>query len=252
MKKTGPFIAVCIAMTTVCASGACAGAGMAPMYPGPVESGPEVEYYWVQEGDVPPRVYQTYKTRDAFEKVVEYYTKEMDGSAPDVSELEARFDGEKGSPLQYDAVIIRRSDSGLSEGVLFDPLKKEISQGAAGMKTESHTWKDLDDVKTKYGYLAGYAFFPGFSAEKKLAECRKTAGADTDAAKQDNDALMKKIQELGQQGRFAEMQRLMDDVVGLADNVTQAEAVSHWDEWVACLDELDRRAFRAVIWIRKK
>jgi len=77
-------------------------------------------------------------------------------------------------------------------------------------------------------------------------------GGGVSSAQQDQVSLSTKLEELARQGRFAEMQQYMSQAKQLTYNTTQAMSVSHWDEWIVCLDKIDAGAFRAGISIRIK
>jgi len=221
----------------------------APIYPGPLERGPEKEEW--TEGVPVPRLYQVYYTRDAFDRVVSFYRRHLKPTSTGVEEVD--FDDVAAGRAGYEAVIVRRYYSGLTEQTLFDPLQEEMTAVAAGMRQGTHGQKDLDAVRAKYGYLAKFAFFPGFSAKEKLQACRRQVDSGTDTARAGIEDYGRRMEELARQGRFAEMQQLvagrgMQESAGMQ----QAMKVSHWDDWVACLDDLDRHAFRTEIWVRKK
>ncbi len=230
---------------------ASAGQGAAPLYPGPVVSGGENTATIDGEGGGETRTYKIYYTRDPLGKVVAWYEGKMPDQSSDGTNRIV-FNGPRGSSLEYDAVVIWRNDSGITESDIVDPLEGEIASGAAGVVKTDHTWKDLEAVKAKYGYLADEAFFPHFSAEEKLAACKEKMGGDVGSAQQDQVSLQTTLEELARQGRYAEMQQYMSQAKQLTSNTTQAMSVSHWDEWIACLDEIDAGAFRSAISIRIK
>lgn len=223
----------------------------APVYPGKVIPGGEQTEQTDGEGGSQTRTYKIYYTRDSISKVVAYY----EGKFPDkLTENSDRvvFAGPRGSTLEDDAVIVWRNASGLTESDLLDPLEEEVASASAGLKKSGHRRKDLESVKKKYGYLANEAFFPNFSAEDKLAACQDSMESDVNSAEQDQLSLQEKLEGLAKEGRFAEMQQYMSQAEQLTSNTVQAMSASHWDEWVACLDELDSGAFRAGISIRIK
>jgi len=230
---------------------ASAGQGAAPLYPGPVVSGGENTATIDGEGGGETRTYKIYYTRDPLGKVVTWYEGKMPDKSSDGTNRIV-FNGPRGSALEYGAVVIWRNDSGLTESDILYPLEGEISSGTAGVVKTDHTRKDLEAVKAKYGYLADEAFFPSFSAEEKLAACQEKMESGLGSAQQDQVSLQTTLEELARQGRFAEMQQYMSQAKQLTSNTTQAMSVSHWDEWIACLDKIDAGAFRAGISIRIK
>ncbi len=228
-----------------------ASAAPAPMYPGQVVSGGKNTAIVDGEGGGETRTYKIYYTRDPLSKVVAWYEGKMPKRFDDGTDRIA-FNGPRGSSLEYDAVVIWRNDPGITESDILDPLEEEIASGSAGVVKTNRSRKDLEAVKAKYLYLADEAFFPHFSAEEKLAACKEKMGGGVSSAQQDQVSLSDKLEELASQGRFAEMQQYMSQAKQLTSNTTQAMSVSHWDEWIACLDEIDAGAFRAGISIRIK
>ena len=245
------FIVIITAAACTLLGGQWASAAPAPLYPGQMVSGGENTATIDGEGGGETRTYKIYYTRDPLNKVVAWYEGKMQKKS-DVGTNRISFNGPRGSSLEYDAVIIWRNDSGITESDILDPLEEEIASGAAGVVKTSHTRKDLEAVKAKYVYLADEAFFPSFSAEEKLAACKEKMGGGVSGAQQDQVSLQTKLEELARQGRFAEMQQYMSQAQKLTSNTTQAMSVSHWDEWIACLDEIDAGAFRSAISIRIK
>ena len=231
--------------------GQWASAGPAPLYPGQVVSGGENTATIDGEGGGETRTYKIYYTRDPLNKVAAWYEGKMPEKSLD-STNRIVFNGPRGISLEYDAVVIWRNDSGITESDILDPLEEEIASGAAGVVKTSHSRKDLEAVKAKYVYLADEAFFPHFSAEEKLAACKEKMGGGVSSAQQDQVSFSTKLEELARQGRFAEMQQYMSQAKQLTSNTTQAMSVSHWDEWIVCLDKIDAGAFRAGISIRIK
>lgn len=240
-----------IAAAVILLGGQWASAGPAPLYPGQVVSGGENTATVDGEGGGETRTYKIYYTRDPLNKVVAWYEGKMPKKSYDGTNR-IGFNGSRGSSLEYDAVVIWRNDSGITESDILDPLEEEIASGSAGVVKTSHSRKDLEAVKAKYGYLAEEAFFPRFSAEEKLSACKEKMGGGVSSAQQDQVSLSTKLEELARQGRFAEMQQYMSQAKQLTSNTTQAMSVSHWDEWIVCLDKIDAGAFRAGISIRIK
>jgi len=228
---------------------ASAGQGTAPLYPGQVVSGGENTGTIGGEGGGETRTYKIYYTRDPLNKVAAWYEGKMPEKSSDSTNRIA-FNGSRGSSLEYDAVVVWRNESGITESDILDPLEEEIASGSAGVVKTNYTRKDLEAVKAKYGYLADEAFFPHFSAEEKLAACQEKMESGVSSAQQGQVSLQTKLEELARQGRFAEMQQYLEQAQNMASNTTQAMSVSHWDEWIACLDKIDAGAFRAGISIR--
>ncbi|MFV1956905.1 MAG: hypothetical protein ACC669_03935 [bacterium] len=226
-------------------------AGTAPVYPGQVVSGGENTGTIYGERGEETLTYKIYYTRDPLGKVVAWYEGKMPKKSSDSANRIA-FNGPRGSSLEYDAVVVWRNESRITEYDIVDPLEKEIALGGAGVVKTNYTRKDLEAVKAKYGYLADEALFPHFSAEEKLAACKEKMGSGVRNAEQDHLSLQTKLEELVRQGRFAEMEQYMSQAQELTSNTIQAMTVSHWDEWIACLDELEAGAFRAAISIRIK
>ncbi len=246
---TSMFVFTLISVAGILLGSQWASAAPAPLYPGQMVSGGENTATIDGEGGGETRTYKIYYTRDPLNKVAAWY----EGKMPKKSYVGTNrigFNGTKGSFLEYDAVIIWRNDSGITESDILDPLEEEIASGTAGVVKTSHSRKDLEAVKGKYVYLADEAFFPHFSADEKLAACKEKMGGGVSGAQQDQVSLQKKLEELARQGRFAEMQQYMSQAKQLTSNTTQAMSVSHWDEWIACLDEIDAGAFRSAISIR--
>jgi len=225
--------------------------GSAPMYPGQVVSGGEKTEIIDGEGKAETRTYKIYYTREAFGKAVAWYEGKMPKKSYE-STNRISFNGRRGSSLEFDAVVVWRNGSGITESDILDPLEGEIASGSAGVVKTNHSRKDLEAVKAKYVYLADEAFFPHFSADEKLAACKEKMEGGVSGAQQDQVSLQTKLEELARQGRFAEMQQYMSQATQLTSNTTQAMSVSHWDEWIACLDEIDAGAFRSAISIRIK
>jgi len=230
---------------------ASAGQGPAPLYSGPAVEGEQRTVVLDGEGENTTRIFRVFYTRDTLEKVAAYYTGKMPKKTSS-SPTKVKFDGPRGTPLEYDAVTVWRPESGLAEYELFDPLKEEMAKEQSGVVNGHHTQDDLKTLQARYGYLADETFFPDFSAKEKLAACKEKMEGGVSSAEQDQMSFSAKMQELASQGRFAEMQEYLSQAQNLTSNTMQAMSVSQWDVWTGCLSELEAKMFRAEILIRIK
>ncbi|GBE14141.1 MAG TPA: hypothetical protein ENH32_01130 [Proteobacteria bacterium] len=230
---------------------ALAGQGTAPLYPGPVVSGGENTATIGGEGGEETRTYKIYYTRVPLNEVAAWYEGKMPEKSSDNTNRIV-FNGPRRSSLEYDAVVVWRNESGITEYDILDPLEEEIALGAAGVVKTNYSRKDLEAVKAKYGYLADETFSPHFSAEERLAACQEKMESGVASAQQDQMSLQVKLGDLARQGRFEEMQQYLSQAQNVTSNTTQAMSVSHWDDWVGCLSELEPEVFRAEILIRIK
>lgn len=244
--------ALCLILAITFAIGSVANAaGPAPLYTGPTVQGEQTSELIAGEGDDYTLVWDVYYTKDTKDKVVAFYEANMAKKSSYDFET-TMFTGPDGSPLKYQAVMVRIPDNGIDEGDLFDPLRKEVSKDQGGVGHGGRTQADLKAAMARYGYLAEEAFFPDFSAADKLAACKEKVESGETGAAEDSLALQNKLQELAMQGRFAEMQQYMGQAQDMTSNMQQAVGASQWDGWIGCLDELVEGAYRVQIEIRVK
>ena len=126
------------------------------------------------------------------------------------------------------------------------------------MLKKIRTEQDLQPIRQKYAHLAG-AWYPDFDAKKKLKSCSEATRENVTASKrkeprrdkEQEKEMLAQIQQLMAQGRYQEASRLTQQAAkpGMETGraMQQENKTDHWDEWLACLDEVDKHDFQTKI-----
>ena len=225
-----------------------------------------------QQGELPPVVKKypdkqlydqqssnklTIYTKDDFSKVNNFYRKtlRMDPISEGkflVGQNVRKLSGPSHTDSALWLEISNKKYDLLDEKDLFGFLQGEITV------KKIHSAQELKQVKRKYSHLAG-AWYPDYDAQKKLKSCSEATRASVNASekkvpkrnKEREQAMMAQMQALMAQGRHQEAARLAQESikpgVDLSSAIQQENKTDHWDEWVACLDEVDRHDFRTKV-----
>ena len=121
-----------------------------------------------------------------------------------------------------------------------------------------HTEQELQEVREKYAHLAK-AWYPDVDGEKKLKSCSEATRENVTAAKKKEPRrnkdrekeMMAQMQKLMAQGKFQEASKLAQESArpGMETSkaMQQENKTDHWDDWIACLDDLDKHDFQTKI-----
>jgi hypothetical protein len=149
-------------------------------------------------------------------------------------------------------VYSAKQDQVLDDEDLFGFLQGEI------LLKKIRSEKDLQPVKKKYAHLAK-AWYPDFDAKNKLKSCSEATREKVNASrnkeprrtKAQEKEMVAQIQQLMAQGRHQEAAALAQGSVKPGMDTGRAiqedNETDHWNEWLACLDEVDKHDFQTKI-----
>ena len=196
-------------------------------------------------------------TDDDAEKVTNFYRKTLNMDTVGegkflVGKNVRKLDGP--SHMDYDVWLkVRRiKHQVVKKKGLFGFLQKEI------MVKRIHTEQELKQAQQKYAHLAK-AWYPDFDVKGKLNSCEeatrsKVTAAEKKISKRDRGSeqeMMAQIQALMAQGRYQEAGALAKKSARPGMEASQAgmeeNKTDHWDEYIACLDEVDKHDYRTRI-----
>ena len=195
-------------------------------------------------------------TNDNSQKVSDFYRKGLNMDPVEAGRFLVGTDatykdkiGHTDSPLW---LSIYPAGTVLDDKDLFGFLQQEI------IVKRMHSDKELEQVKQRYAHL-GEAWYPDIDAEQKLRSCSEAIRGNVTASrnreprrnKEQEKEMMAEMQRLMAQGRHKEAAELARKSarpgMDTAKAMQQDNMTDHWDEWIACLEELDRHDFRTKI-----
>ncbi|MDT8285172.1 MAG: hypothetical protein RQ767_06560, partial [Thermovirgaceae bacterium] len=201
----------------------------------------------------------TLYTTDSTDKVIAFYRNSLNmdpvGEGKFLLGTDATYPDKPGhtdSDVWLKVLSARGARDTLKEGDLFGFLQKEI------MVKKRRSEKELQQVKKKYAHLA-QAWYPDFDVDKKLDSCAEETRSNVTASrermpsrnKEQEEEMLAQMQQLMAQGRHREAAALAQKSArpGMETSraMQQENKTDHWDEWLACLDEVDRHDFQTKI-----
>ena len=228
------------------------------------------------QGKLPPNV-QVYRGGDAVEdnngfnlkiytkdnpaKVTEYYRKalRMDPMrgrtfylGEDVLNLNRPSEADEAVYLTvFSAQERERGDNNIDESDIFKFLQDEM-QKQKMLGTAKHSDREFQEVKQKYAHLAK-AWYPDFDVKEKLHTCKTERKRNVDAIEQSNEyydrdeEFAMKIQQLVAQGRLEEAKQMANEQAQTGKSVQDEGTKDYWNNWLGCLDEINKHAFQTQI-----
>ena len=224
-----------------------------------------------EQGRIPPNVkkyptkgsveqttsrWHTIYTKDSSGKVIDYYRKALNMNPAEEGKFllgtDATFKGKEGhmdAPLWLKVSSQKR---GLEDKDLFGFLHQEV------IVKKIHSQQELEQVKVKYSHLAD-AWYPKVDARAKLKSCSEAMRANVSAKKskvprrnkKQEQEMLERMQQLMAQGRHQEAamigQQAARPGMEVSNAIQQENKTDHWNEWLVCLDDLDRYDFRTKI-----